>query len=298
MSFLKKMFGGGSSLDGAKLLASSVKSDYSQIALLACFDPPASMLSLGERQRWSRELPHPCEETIAQFIKAGWLAQTGETYAVTPAGKTLVDDYRARLAREKAEVMPKVRKALEAKDTSEALELRRAYEARYPLGQADWTGPEPQLSHSALTRRILFLQHPLLDGLSKQTTDWLKLYAAEQHMWGARWRLPLAQIPVAAQQELATEALDAVEAAYWRSNALSLLVENQETWQRCKGGDHVRRIELVAPEGEVLCNACQAIVGKQYLVVRTPELPLKECTCLHGCQLRYEPVLEMYEDQV
>lgn len=295
MSFLKKIFG-GTSLDGTKLVTSTVKSDYAQIALLSQFDPPASLLNSGDRQRWSRELPHPYDETIQQFVKAGWLEQRSDKYAVTAAAQPFVEQYRARLAKEKAEVMPKVRKELEIKDTSEALDIRRAYEARYPLGQADWTGPEPQMSHSALTRRILYMQHWLLDGLSKETADWLKLYAAEQHMWGARWRLPLDQIPEYAQKELATPEMDAVEAAYWRSNSLGLCVENQETWQRCKGGDHVRRIELVPPEGEELCAACSAIAGKEYLVARTPELPLKDCTCVHGCQLKYEPVLEMYED--
>lgn len=294
MSFLKKLFG-GATLDGAKLVNSTVKSDYAQIALLMHFDPPAPLHSGGDRQRWSRELPHPYDETIQQFVKAGWLEQRGDAYAVTETAQPFVDQYRQRLAAEKAEVMPRVRKELEGKDTSEALDLRRAYEARYPLGEADWTGPEPQMSHSALTRRILYMQHWLLDGLSKETADWLKLYAAEQHLWGARWQLSVAQIPEQAQQELATGEMDAVEAAYWRSNSLALCVENQETWQRCKGGDHVRRIEIVPLEGEELCPACAALAGKEFLVARTPELPLKECACIHGCQLRYEPVLETYD---
>jgi len=294
MSFFKKIFG-GSALDGAKLVASTVKTEYSQIALLATFDPPAPALSAGDRQRWSRELPSPYDETVEQFVKAGWLTKNGAEYAVTPTGMPFVEQYRARIAKEKAEVLPKVRKALEAKDSSEALDLRRSYEARYPLGQADWTGPEPQLSHSGQTRRILYLQHWLLDGLGKETADWLKLYAAEQHLWGARWRLPLDQIPATAQTELATETQDASEAAFWRSNVLMLHVENQETWLRFKGGDHVRKIEIAAPEDEALCAACQALVGKSFLVARTPELPLKECTCAHGCQLRYEPVLESPE---
>lgn len=294
MSFFKKIFG-GSSLDGAKLVASNIKTEYAQIALLTTFDPPAPALSLGDRQRWSRELPHPYDETVEQFVKAGWLTQSGSIYSVTAAGKPFVDQYRARLAKEKSEVMPKVRKALEAKDTSEAFDLRRVYEAGFPLGESDWTGPEPQMSHGALSRRILFLQHWLLDGLSKETADWLKLYAAEQHLWGTRWRLSLADIPATVQKELATETMDAAEAAYWRSNVLTLYVENQETWLRFKGGDHVRKIEIAAPEDEVLCAACQTLFGKSYLVARAPELPLKECTCVHGCQLRYEPVLESPE---
>lgn len=294
MSFLKKLFG-GSSLDGARLAASNVKTEYSQIALLAYFDPAVPLHSQGDRQRWSRELPNPYDETIAQFVKAGWLEQRGNLHAVTAAGMPFVEQYRARLAAERAEIIPKVRKALEAKDTSEALDLRRNYEARYPLGEADWTGPEPQMSHSGLTRRILYMQHWLLDGLSKESADWLKLYAAEQHMWGARWRLALDAIPAAVQKELVTPELDAVEAAYWRSNSLALYVDNQETWQRCKGGDHVRRIELVVPADEEICSACQALAGKEFLVARTPELPLRECTCVHGCQIRYEPVLETYE---
>ena len=294
MSFLKKIFG-GASLDGNKLAASTTKADYSQIELLASFAAGAPLHLGAERARWSRVLPQPYEETIKLFEKQAWLQVNGDRYQVTATALPFVEAYRARQLADKNAVLPKVRQALKAKDSSEALELRRAYEARQPLGVADWTGPEPQLSHSALTRRILFLQHWLLDGLSKETVEWLKQYAAEQHLWGTYWRLQADEIPPTVKAELATAQMDAVEAAYWRAYQLALYVENQETWQRCKGGDHVRRIEIKAPEQITLCPTCAALAGKDFLVARTPELPLKGCTCVQGCLLRYEPVLESYE---
>ncbi|MDQ3248650.1 MAG: hypothetical protein M3Q45_05510, partial [Chloroflexota bacterium] len=185
--------------------------------------------------------------------------------------------------------------ALLNKETSEALNIRRLYEARQPLGQAAWSGEDPQLSHSALTRRIFFLEHWLLDGLSQPTVDWLKLYAAEQHLWGAHWRLPPNEVPDTAQAELAKPGLDGIEAAYWKAYQLAIYVENQETWQRCKGGDHVRRLEIVGPNDEDTCEHCRQFVGKQFLVVRVPELPHRLCTSLRGCRCRYEPVLESYD---
>ncbi|MFN8446522.1 MAG: hypothetical protein U0175_37370 [Caldilineaceae bacterium] len=294
MSFLKKLFG-GASLDGNKLAASMDKAEYGQIELLAYFATGAPIHAGAERVRWGRVLPQPYEEMIKSFEKQGWLQAHGERYQVTAAALPFVESYRQRQLAEKNAVLPKVRQALQAKDTSEALELRRAYEARQPLGVADWTGPEPQLSHSALTRRILFLQHWLLDGLSKETIDWLKLYAAEQHLWGTHWRLNASDIPQSVKSELTRTNADAVEAAYWKAYQLALYVDNQETWQRCKGGDHVRRIEIKAPEDMMLCPTCKALAGKDFLVARTPELPLKECTCTQGCLLRYEPVLESYE---
>jgi len=78
---------------------------------------------------------------------------------------------------------------------------------------------------------------------------------------------------------------------------LALYVENQETWQRCKGGDHVRRIEIVGPEDEFTCDQCRPSLGKQFLVVRVPELPPRGCTSPRGCRCRYEPVLESYEER-
>ena len=90
--------------------------------------------------------------------------------------------------------------------------------------------------------------------------------------------------------------MDAVEAAYWRAYQLALYVDNQETWQRCKGGDHVRRIEVVNPNDEHTCSYCQESAGKQFLVVRVPELPHKACTSSRGCRCRYEPVLDSYSD--
>lgn len=294
MSFLKKLFG-GASLDGNKLATSLDKGEYGQIELLATFATGVPLHTGAERARWSRVLPQPYEETIKLFEKQGWLQANGDRYQSTAAAVPFVESYRQRQLAEKNAVLPKVRQALQAKDASEALELRRAYEARQPLGVADWTGPEPQLSHSALTRRILFLQHWLLDGLSKETIDWLKLYAAEQHLWGTHWRLTASEIPQTIKTDLARSGTDAVEAAYWKAYQLALYVDNQETWQRCKGGDHVRRIEIKASEDIALCPACTALAGKDFLVARTPELPLKECTCAQGCLLRYEPVLESYE---
>ncbi len=294
MSLLKKLFG-GASLDGMALATSTEKAEYAQIALLADFVQPRPLHDAGTQQRWSRTLPRSYTETLALLQKQGWLSQRGAEWQITASARPFVARYEERLAQEKAAVRPRVRKALAARDTSEALEIRRAYEARQPLGKALWTGEEPQLSHSALTRRILFLTHPLLDGLSKEVADWLKLYAAEQHLWGAYWQLPDSEVPPAVQEALARPGLDGAEAAYWRAYQLALYVENQETWQRCKGGDHVRRLAIVGPDDDYTCAQCRPILGKQFLVARAPELPPAGCTSIRGCRCRYEPVLESYE---
>lgn len=295
MSFLKKLFG-AKKLDGAALANSPEKGDYAQIALLAEFQNARPIHDEALRLRWGRVLPRPYAETIELFQKQEWLTHSGSNYQVSQVALPFVTAYEQRLARERAAVMPKVRAALEAKDTSEALEIRRQYEARQPLGQAVWTGPEPQMSHSALTRRILFLQHWLLDGLSTETVEWLKLYAAEQHMWGVYWQLPPNEIPPGVQEELAAPPLSIAEAVYWRAYGLALYVDNHETWQRCKGGDHVRRLEIAGPNDEQTCDSCRALLGEQFLVARAPELPHRTCTSPLGCRCRYEPVLEMYED--
>jgi hypothetical protein len=296
MSFLKKIFG-AAGLDGAKLALSQEKADYTQIALLSEFAPARSLHSPALRQRWSRVLPQPYDETLKLFERQGWLEQQGDQVQVTAKAMPFVETYRARLASEKAAVLPKVRKALQERDTGEALNIRRNYESRQPLGEADWSGPEPQMSHSALTRRILFLNNWLLEDLTPQTADWLKLYAAEQHLWGATWRLSLADLPESVKQELAAPQLDAVEAAYWKANQLMLFVDNQETWQRCKGGDHVRRIEIAGPNDESTCEVCKPLLGKQFLVARVPDLPPRTCTSAIGCRCRYEPVLEGFEEK-
>jgi hypothetical protein len=296
MSFLRKLFGGTPQLDGAALAASTEKADYAQIALLAEFEQARPLHHAMEQQLWTRGLPQPYAATIALFQKVGWLAAVGDQWQVTSSALPFVAHYQARLATEKAAVLPKVRKAIAARDTSEALAIRRAYEDRQPLGKAAWTGPDPQLSHSALTRRILFLDHWLLDGLSQETVAWLKQYAAEQHLWGTYWQLPAAEIPAAVQAELATDDLPGPEAAYWKAYQLALYVDNQETWQRCKGGDHVRRLELVGPDDAATCAHCRQFLGKQFLVARAPALPHRECTSIRGCRCRYEPVLDSYEE--
>ena len=297
MSLLKKLFGSTPKVDGAQLAQATDLKQLGQIDLLMRFATPRPLHDAGEQQRWSRTLPQPYADTIKLFEKEGWLAPTPSGhYQVTPAAQPFVDAYVARRAREKAEVMPKVRAALKGKETSEALTLRRYYEATFPLGKADWTGPDPQLSHSALTRRIFFLDHWLLAGLSKPTVDWLKLYAAEQHLWGAYWQLDPAEIPDFAQTELARPELPIAEAVYWKAYGLALFVDNQETWQRCKGGDHVRRIEIAGPNDDYTCATCREVLGKEYLVARVPELPHRGCTSPRGCRCRYEPVLEMLDD--
>lgn len=295
MGFLKKLFG-GAKLDGAALARSAEKGDYAQIALLAYFAEPQPEHPPVEQQRWNRVLPQPYGETLKLLTKQGWLEAVNGRYKVTSTALPFVQSYQERQAAEKAEVLPKVRQALQAKDTSEALSIRRAYETHQPLGKADWTGEDPQLSHSALTRRIFFLEHWLLDGLSKSTVDWLKLYAAEQHLWGTTWHLPASEVPATVQQELAKPGVDGVEAAYWKAYQMGLYVDNQETWQRCKGGDHVRRIEIVGPNDEFTCEHCHEFLGKEFLVIRVPELPHRGCTSVRGCRCRYEPVLESYED--
>jgi hypothetical protein len=297
MSFLKKLFGGQPTLDGEQLARSDDLREVAQIDLLMQFVAPRPLHDPGDQQRWSRALPRAYGETIRLCEKQGWIAVNGlDEYQTTAAALPYVELYQERLARAKAEVMPKVRAALAGKETSEALTIRRAYEAKFPLGHAGWTGPDPQLSHSALTRRIFFLEHWLLDGLSKESKDWLKLYAAEQHLWGATWRLSLDEIPDAVQRELARPDMDAVEAAYWRAWQLALYVDNQETWQRCKGGDHVRRMEIAGPNDEYTCEHCRDFLGKEFLVARVPELPHRACTSPRGCRCRYEPVLEMLDE--
>ncbi len=294
MGFLKNLF--GSRLDGAALAQSSSKEEYAQIGLLREFAQPRGLHSLADQQRWGRALPRPYGDTIALLRKQGWLEQSGESYCVSAAGRPFVELYEARLAEATARAKAKVREALEERDAGEALEIRRTYEFSHPLGKAEWTGPEPQLSRSSLTRRILFLQHWLLDGLGAETVEWLKLYAAEQHLWETYWRLDTAEIPAQVQSELAASGLEAAEAAYWRAYQLALYVDNQETWQRCKGGDHVRRIEIAGPDDEHTCEHCRQFLGKEYLVARAPELPHRGCTSARGCRCRYEPVLEPVDD--
>lgn len=293
MSFLKRWIGGGKSLDGDQLARSPELQDYAQIDLLGRFTGGQRLHSAGDQSRWSRVLPHPYPETIRQFEKLGWLEPSSSgLYQVTATAQPFIATYQARLIQDKTEVMPKVRDALAHKDTNTAFALRRAYEAGFPMGKSAWTGPEPQLSHSALTRRIFFLDHWLLDGLSNTTQEWLKLYAAEQHLWGATWRLAPDEIPPDAAQELARPEMDAAEAAFWKAQQLMLHVDNQETWQRCKGGDHVRRIALAGPNDEYTCEVCRSQLGKEFLVARVPELPHRGCTSPRGCRCRYEPVLE------
>jgi len=296
MSFLRRLFGGTPQPNGMTLATSTEKSDYAQIALLAEFAEPRPLHPKGEQQLWTRVLSQPYEVYIDLFQKVGWLTATGEVRQITSDAVPFVTAYHKRLATEKAAILPRVRAAIAARDTSEALAIRRAYEARQPLGKADWTGPDPQLSHSALTRRILFLEHWLLDGLPAETVTWVKSYAAEQHLWGAHWQLSPEDIPQTIQDELATETLFGPEAAYWKAYQLALYVDNQETWQRCKGGDHVRRLEIAGPNDEATCDHCQQFLGKQYLVARVPELPHRECTARYGCRCRYEPVLESYDE--
>jgi hypothetical protein len=297
MSFLKRLFG-GNRLDGAALARSHELKEYAQIDLLARFEPARGLHETGEQRRWSRVLPRAYEETIALFEKQAWLQRTPEgLYLVTATAMPFVTDYRRRLEQEKQDAMVHVREALGARMTSEALTVRRQYENRLPLGQAEWTGPEPQMSHSALTRQIFFLEHWMLDGLSTETVEWLRRYAAEQHLWGAYWQLPASEVPDHVQAELAQPGvMDGAEGAYWKAFQMALYVDNQETWQRCKGGDHVRRIEIVGADDAYTCPTCKETLGKQFLVARVPELPHRGCTSPRGCRCRYEPVLESMEE--
>jgi len=297
MSFFKNLFG-GSHLDGAALAHSQALKEYAQVDLLARFDPARALHDVSEQQRWSRVLPKPYMDTVAQFLKISWLEQAPDgSYRVTAVAMPFVTAYRQRLMQERELAQQQVRDALDSRMTSEALTIRRQYENRLPLGQAEWTGPEPQMSHSSVTRQIFFLDHWMLDGLSEETVTWLKRYAAEEHLWGAHWMPPASTVPQSVQRELAQPGtLDGVEGAYWKAYQMGLFVDNQETWRRCKGGDHVRRIEIAGPDDAYTCPVCQEALGKQFLVARVPELPHKACTSPRGCRCRYEPVLETIEE--
>jgi hypothetical protein len=94
-----------------------------------------------------------------------------------------------------------------------------------------------------------------------------------------------------------TLTLDIVEAVYWRAHAIALLVDNQETWQRVKGGDHVRRLEIVGADDEHTCDMLppasgQAVSGGARAGTAAPRLHLD----LYGCRCRYEPVLETLDE--
>lgn len=298
MKLLKSLF--GKKLDGESLAQSSKREEYAQIELLTLFKEGATVHGRLAQQRWSRVLPCSYEEMLQRYQQEGWLSSApgpdgAVEYKVTDTAQPFVRSYMDRIAKSREAIMPKVRAALEERDTSKALELRRLYEAQFPLGEAGWTGPEPQLSHSALTRRILFLDHWLLDGYSAQTSEWLRLSAAEQHLWGVRWPVSAHTIPDHVLVELSQEAMSGEESVYWKIYQLALYVDNQETWQRCKGGDHVRRIRIVTHEEGVGCHSCLEFANREYLVGRVPDLPHRDCTALRGCLCRYEPVLETYE---
>ena len=296
MGFIRNLFG-GPKLDGEALARSKELKEYSQIHLLSLFAEPRGLHDATEQQRWSRALAKPYRESIATFEKHGWLAKQDDgRWQMTAAAQSFVRLYVERQRATEVAARHEVKDALTGKLTGEALTARRQFEGQLPLGKADWTGPEPQLSHSALTRRIFFLDHAMLAGISQRTLEWLKLYAAEQHLWGAHWKLDAAEIPADIAAELTTPELNAVDNAYWKAFGMALYVDNQETWQRCKGGDHVRRLEIVGPDDEYTCDQCRPILGKKYLVARSPELPPNGCTSPLGCRCRYEPVLESMDE--
>ena len=131
MGFLRKLFG-ASRLDGAALASSTEKAEYAQIELLSRFQTRQPLHEAAEQQLWNRVLPQPYNDTIALLQKQGWLELNGNSGQVTALAQPFVTTYLARLADEKAAVLPKVRQALRQKDTSEALTIRRASEARQP----------------------------------------------------------------------------------------------------------------------------------------------------------------------
>jgi hypothetical protein len=241
-------------------------------------------------------LPKSYAEMIVSFQKAGWLETQEGGYRVAGAARLFVERYLQRTEAEKRAAIQGVHDALSQMMTSEALTIRRQYENCTPFGKATWSGPEPQMNHSAVTRRIFFLENWLFAGMSPATARWLKLYAAEQHLWGVHWPLTPDQIPAEVGQELARPGLDLTQAVYWRAHAITLYVDNQETRQRVKGGDHVRRLEIVGPNDEYTCETCRPLLGKQYLVARVPDLPPQGCTSPLGCRCRYEPVLETLDE--
>lgn len=295
MSFLKKLFSSGK-LDGLALARSDQRADLAQIHLLSCFETPRPRHDEREQRQWERALPRGYAQQIDLMVKQGWLQESGDTLTATPTAGPFLAIHQERMGGERERVMAQVRQALQGRDTSEALEIRRRYEANHPLGKAEWTGPDPQLSHSALTRRILFLNHWLVEDLDETAQKWLKLYAAEQHLWGTEWQLSPDEVPEGLRPVFARPGVTPEEGAYWRSRQLALYVENQETWQRCKGGDHVRRIEIQGPDDAHTCEHCRPFLGEQYLVIRVPELPHRACTSLRGCRCEYVPVLDTYMD--
>lgn len=283
-------------LDGMALAESKHLKEYAQIDLLSQFVGLRPVHDAGEQRAWNRVLPKSYAETIVSFQKAGWLETQEGGYRVAGAARLFVERYLQRTEAEKRAAIQGVHDALSQMMTSEALTIRRQYENCTPFGKATWSGPEPQMNHSAVTRRIFFLENWLFEGMSPATTQWLKLYAAEQHLWGVHWRLAPDQIPAEVGQELARPGLDLTQAVYWRAHAITLYVDNQETWQRVKGGDHVRRLEIVGPNDEYTCETCRPLLGKQYLVARVPDLPPQGCTSPLGCRCRYEPVLETLDE--
>jgi hypothetical protein len=294
MQLFKNLFGAKG--DAMALAQSQELKEYAQIDLLAQFTTARPTHDAATQRAWSRVLPKPYTAMIAQFVKAGWLTSTDGGYLVTENGRPMVEAYQRRTEEEKRAARAQVHAALAQMMTSEALTIRRQYENRTPLGKAEWSGPEPQMNHSAVTRRIFFLDHWLLDGLSQESVQWLKLYAAEQHLWGVHWRLTADEIPPAVVQELQRPDMEITESVYWRAHAISLYVDNQETWQRVKGGDHVRRLEIVGPDDEQTCSHCRQVLGKQFLVARVPELPHRNCTSPLGCRCRYEAVIESLDE--
>src|SRR5690242_6331242 len=132
MGFLKKIFSGGPKIEVNTLVNATEIKQVALLDLLMRFSEPRPLHDNVEQQRWTRSLPHSYQETIQLFTKQGLLAATPQgQYQATPAVMPAIHAYQERLAREKAEVIPQVRAALEKKETSEALTLRRFYEARF-----------------------------------------------------------------------------------------------------------------------------------------------------------------------
>ncbi|MEZ4558267.1 MAG: hypothetical protein R2854_17840 [Caldilineaceae bacterium] len=248
------------------LATSTDISEYAQIDCCAALSSCARATVRGGDALEPRPAAQLRRHTGSSSSK-GWLARAGDLFQTTPTAAPFVEEYAARLDRGRQRAMEKVRTAIVARDCGEALDIRRQYESSHPLGSADWSGPEPQLS-----RRLANA------AASSSWTEWLPGRSESRRWSGSSFTQPSSicgrrtggagcrDPGITWRPDLASPALTrrlrphVGERTNWRFTWTT-----RRRGNATKGGDHVRHVST-GPEDGYTCEFCRAEHGQEYLV--------------------------------
>lgn len=251
--------------------------------LLSKFMRPRELNTLKPEQ-WAPVLNESLKRAVARFIKKGIIFQDEQgLYRCSEIGMLMATPYIEKTKAEYEKLTSDLISFLESGNYAKAAKLRAAYNAKQVFQSGinvNWKKYDYARRDKSFLKAIFGKPPTVLNNAKKLALKKAQIAAA---------------ISFLTENRIAQKYLkDAMPVGNFSSGDASRMIFSHASYlkrlQEVKNIGICKGISIMTIDDSFTCQACKTASKKTYKTKNVPELPMKDCTCEHGCRCFIVPV--------